>query len=54
MQTRTIRKGFEAFKCKREPFERDSKHSNRNSNNSKGVRNIQIQIRTTQKGFKAF
>ena len=28
MQIRTIRKGLEAFECKFEPFEKNSKHSN--------------------------
>ena len=32
IQIRTIQKGFEALKCKFQPFERDSKHSNANSN----------------------
>ena len=54
MQIRTIRNGFEAFECKFEPFERDSKHVNADSNNSKGIRIIQVQIRTIQKGFEAF
>ena len=54
MQIRTIQKGLESFEFKFEPFERDSKHSNANSNNSKGIRNVQMQIRTIQKGFKAF
>ena len=35
-------------------FERDSKHSNGNSNHSKGIRSIQLQIRTIKKGFIAF
>ena len=30
------------------------KHSIQNSNHSKGIRNIRIQIRTIQKGFEAF
>ena len=34
--TRRIRKGFEAFESKLEPFERDSKHPNQNPNHSKG------------------
>ena len=45
IQILTIRQGFEAFKCKFEPFDRDSKYSNANSNHSKGIRNIQMQIR---------
>ena len=40
MQILTIRKVFEALKCKFEPFERDSKHSNSNA-------------RTIRKGFEA-
>ena len=36
----TIRKGFETFKYKFEPFEKDSNHSK--------------QIRTIRKGFEAF
>ena len=32
----------------------DSKHSIANSNNSKGIHSIRMQIRTIQKGFKAF
>ena len=40
MQIRTIRKGF--------------KHSNANSNLSKGVRNIRMQIRNKRNGFETF
>ena len=65
MQIQTIGKGFEAFESKFKPLERDSKHSNANSNLLKGIRSIwmqiltirkgiQIQIRTTRKGFEAF
>ena len=67
MQIRAIRKGFEAFKCKFEPFEgfrsilmkfepfeRDSKHSNGNANHSKGIRSILIQILTIRKKFEVF
>ena len=50
MQILTIRKGFEAFQCKFEPFERDS---NANSNHSKGIRSIRMQIRTITKEFEA-
>ena len=60
-QIRTIRKGFEAFECKFEQFERDSKHSNANSKHWKGIRTIRMHIRTIQKhirtirnGFEAF
>jgi len=35
MKIRNILKGFEAFKSEFELFERDSKHSNANSNHSK-------------------
>jgi len=54
MQIRTIWKGFEAFECKFEPFERDSKHSNANSNNSKVIQSIRVQILTIRKGSEAF
>ena len=54
MQIRTIRKGLEAFEFKFEPFETDSKHSNANSNHSKGIRRVQMQIRTIRKGFEGF
>ena len=54
MQIRTVQKIFKAFKCKFEPFERDLKHSNGNSNHSKGIRRIWIQIRTIRMGFEAF
>ena len=39
-----------------EPFERDLKHSNANSNHSKEIWSIwmQIQIRTIEKGYEAF
>ena len=42
MKIPPIRKGFEAFECKFEPFERDSKHSNVNLNLSKGIRSIRM------------
>ena len=59
------RKGFEAFKCKVEPFnkafewkfellERDWKYSNPNSNDYKAIRTIWLQIATIRKGFEAF
>ena len=66
MQILSIRKGFEGFKLKFEPFERGSKHLNANSNHSKGVRSIpmqippkgiriiRMQIRTTRKRLEAF
>ena len=50
MQIRTIRKGLEPFEFKFEPFEIYSKHWNANSNHSKGIRSIQIQIRSIRKG----
>ena len=50
----TIRKRFQAFKTKFEPFERDLKLSNPTSNHSKGIRSIRMQIRTIRKRFKAF
>ena len=53
IQIRTIRKGFEAFECKFEPFEIYSKHLNVNSNDLKGIRSIRIQIRTIWKEFEA-
>ena len=68
-QIRYIRKEFEVFKCKFEPFERDTKHSNVNSKDSKGIRSVrmelnsshskgirseQTEIRTIQKGFEEF
>ena len=63
MQIRTIQKGFEAFErkfvtirnlleafeCKFEPFEMNSKHSNANFNHSKGFRTILMQIRAIRK-----
>ena len=51
MQIRTIQKGFKAFECKFEQFERDSKHLNENSNHSKGIQSIQMQISNIWKGF---
>ena len=52
MEILTIRNGFEAIECKFEPFKRDSKHSNANSNHSKEIWSIRIQIRTTQQGIR--
>ena len=54
MQIQTIRKGFEAFKCKIELFERDSMVSKQNSKYSKGIQSIRMQIPTIRKGFEAF
>ena len=45
---------YKTFKCKLEPLERDMKHSTANSNHSKGIRSIRIEIKTTRKGFEAF
>ena len=44
-----LKKGFKAFEWKFETFERDSKHSNPNSNYSKGTRSIRMQIQTIRK-----
>ena len=49
-----IRKVFEAVETKFEPFKRDSKHLNENSNGLKGIRSFQNRIRTIRKGFEAF
>ena len=54
MQIRTIRKRFEAFEHKFKPFERDSKHSNPNSNPSNKIRSIWMQILSIRKEFEAF
>ena len=51
MQIVTILKEFEAFECKFEPFERDSNHSNGNSNRSNDIQTIWMQILTIRKGF---
>ena len=53
MDIKTIRKRFEAFEWKFEPFERDSKHSNAHSNHSKEIRSILMEIWTIRKGFEA-
>ena len=57
MQILTIEKWFEAFEYKFkhfesefEPIERDSKHSNPNSNHSTGIWTIRIQIRPIRQG----
>ena len=47
MQIRTIQKGFKAFECKFQLFEKNSKHS-------KIIRSILNQIQTIGKGFEAF
>ena len=62
-----IRKGFEVFKLKFEPFEMDSRHSNVNLNHSKGIRRLRMESLTIpnisknlnansnhSKGFEAF
>ena len=51
MQILTIRKEFGAFECKFELFEPNSKHLNANSNQSKRIQSIQMQIRTIQTKF---
>ena len=48
MQIRKIRKGFEAFIYKFEPFKKDSKHLNTKSNHSKQI----WSIGSIQKGFE--
>ena len=53
MQIRTIRTKFKAIECKFEPFERDSKQSNENSNHSKGILTIRMQIRIIRTRFEA-
>ena len=37
-----------------EPFERDSNQSKANSIHSKGIRSVQMQIRTIRTGYEAF
>ena len=54
MQIRNIRKCFEVFEHKFEPFKRDSKLSKPHSNHFKGIRTIPMQIRIIRKGFEAF
>ena len=49
----TIWKGFEAFEFQLQPFERDSKHSNANSNHSNGIRSIQMPIQNVRTGIEA-
>ena len=46
IQILIIQKRLEVFKYKFEPFERDLKRSNPNSNHSKRIRIIQMQIQT--------
>ena len=54
IQIRIIWKGFEEFEWKLEPFERDSEGSNPNSNHSKGIESVRMQILTIRNGFEAF
>ena len=54
MQIRTIQKAFAAFESKFEVLKRHLKHSNANTNHSKGIWSIRMQILTVQKGSKAF
>ena len=61
MQIITIQKGFEAFECKFEQFQKDLKHSSTNSNHlnasfnySEGFQSILMQIITIRKLFEAF
>ena len=67
MEIRIIRKGLEGFEYTFEPFEWDSKHLNANSSirkllqgfdckfeHFKGIRSVEMQIRTIRKGFEAF
>jgi len=52
MQVRTIRKGFEVFECKFQPFELDSKLSNVNLNLLNGIRSVWMQILTFERDSK--
>ena len=52
MQILTIRKGFEAFELKLKPLKKDSKHSNENSNHSKWIQGIRMQIQIIRNGFE--
>ena len=54
MQILTIRKEFDAFKCKIYPFERDSEYLNANFDNSNVIWSIRMQILTIRNGFEAF
>ena len=54
MQIRTIRKGLEAFEFKFVPFEMDSKHSNSNSKQSKGIRSIRKLLEAFECKFEPF
>jgi len=54
MKIRTIRKGFKASEFNFKPFEKDSKHLNANSNRSKGIQSIRMQIPTLPKELEAF
>ena len=52
MQIGSIRKLLEAFECKFEPFERDLKHSNANSNHSKGFQSILMKLEPFERDSK--
>ena len=54
MQIRSIQKLLEAFECKFEQLERDSKDSKANAHLLKGIWSIQVQIQAFQKEFNAF
>ena len=47
-------KRIEALQSTFEAFKRDLKHSNANFIDSKGIRSIQLQVLSIQKGFEAF
>ena len=50
----TIRKAFKVLECQFQPFERDSKHSNANSNHSNGIQSTWMQIPTIRTEFEGF
>ena len=52
MEIQTIQKEFEAFECKFEPFERDLKCWNANSNHWKLIASIRMEIWTIWKEFE--
>ena len=54
MQIRTIPIGYEAFKRKFEPFERELKYDNSNLNTSNEIRSIWRLLLTIRKGFKEY
>ena len=51
MEILTIRKTFYPLESKFDRFERDLKRSNWNSNYSKEIKSIRMQILTIRKGF---